>query len=45
MDPFMAAHLPDQHARGRGGLLTTDPEALALDVRDVCCTDDLACNP
>lgn len=29
-----------------GGLLTTDPEALALDhLRDVCGTDDLACNP
>ena len=45
-DPFLAAHLPQQHARVRDGLLATDPEAPALDdVRDVRCTYDLACNP
>lgn len=44
--PLLSAHLPQQYARVREGLLTADPEALALDhVRDVCRAYDLACNP
>ena len=44
--PLLSAHLPKQYERVRDGLLTTDPEALALDhVRDVCRTYDIACNP
>jgi D-tagatose-1,6-bisphosphate aldolase subunit GatZ/KbaZ len=44
--PLLSAHLPQQYARVREGLLTTDPEALALDhVRDVCRTYALACTP
>ncbi|HEY3437729.1 MAG TPA: D-tagatose-bisphosphate aldolase, class II, non-catalytic subunit [Actinotalea sp.] len=44
--PLLSAHLPEQYERVRDGLLTTDPEALALDhVRDVCRTYDIACNP
>jgi D-tagatose-1,6-bisphosphate aldolase subunit GatZ/KbaZ len=42
--PLLSAHLPEQYARVREGLLSTDPIALALDhVRDVLRAYSYAC--